>query len=45
MFKVKSLLDDKQFDQARQLLKSIAEKMSPDSAEMKNEVAATNALI
>ena len=27
MFKVKSLLDAKQFDQARQLLKSIAEKM------------------
>ena len=45
MFKVKSLLDAKQFDQARQLLKSIAEKMPRDSAEMKDEVAATNALI
>jgi serine/threonine protein kinase len=45
MFKVKSLVDVKQFEQARQLLKSIAEKMPADSAEMKDEVAATNSLI
>ncbi|HEY2882745.1 MAG TPA: tetratricopeptide repeat protein, partial [Pirellulales bacterium] len=45
MFKVKSLLDAKQFDEARKLLKSIAEKMPPDSAEMNDEVAATTSLI
>ncbi len=45
MFKVKSLLDAKQFDQARQLLKSIAEKVPPDATDMKDEVTATSLLI
>jgi serine/threonine protein kinase len=45
MFKVKSLLDEKKFDQARQLLKSIAEKVPPDATDMKDEVTATSLLI
>ena len=45
MYKVKSLLDDKQFAEARKALAELAAKAPKDNADLKGEIAATGWLI
>ena len=45
MYKVKQLLDDKQFAEARKALAEVAAKAPKDNADLKGEIAATGWLI
>lgn len=45
MFKVKTALDAKQFDEARKLLATVSKKIPADDTELKSEVTATGLLI